>query len=83
MATTEEIVEALRDIDTVKIFFTDVNGRAMGLPVNPDNITAIIDPSLDYITHPDSDDLITVLKELSWFVLILYTLSFIQEVKHG
>ncbi|MFC1609407.1 glutamine synthetase family protein [Myxococcota bacterium] len=42
MASIEEIIELLRDIDSVKIFFTDLNGRPMGLPVNPEDIGLII-----------------------------------------
>lgn len=42
MANMDEIREKLRDVDSTKIFFTDLNGRIMSLPVNPENIDSII-----------------------------------------
>jgi len=37
-----DIVNQLEKTDFTKIFFTDLNGRIMNLPINPDNIESII-----------------------------------------
>ncbi len=41
MDNLEKIKEKLKGLDSTKIFFTDLNGRLMGLPVNPENIESI------------------------------------------
>ena len=42
MANLNEIKTQLESVESVKIFFTDLNGRIMSLPVNPDNIELIL-----------------------------------------
>jgi len=42
MAGLKKIVENLKQVDSAKIFFTDLNGRIMSLPVNPEDIVEII-----------------------------------------
>ena len=42
MANIKKIMEQLKELDSTKIFFTDLNGRLMSLPVNPENIKSII-----------------------------------------
>lgn len=42
MPAIEQIKEKLKHTDSTKIFFTDLNGRIMSLPVNPDNIESIM-----------------------------------------
>jgi len=42
MADIETIKENLKGVDSTKIFFTDLNGRIMSLPINPENIEKII-----------------------------------------
>jgi len=41
MASIREIKEKLKNTDSTKIFFTNLNGRLMSLPVNPDDIESI------------------------------------------
>jgi glutamine synthetase len=48
MAAIEEIVQQLKDTDATKIFFTDLNGRIMNLPINPDNIASIISNGIGF-----------------------------------
>ena len=40
MANIEEIRKKLKGMSSTKIFFTDLNGRIMNLPINPENIEA-------------------------------------------
>lgn len=42
MADLNKIKTQLECVESVKIFFTDLNGRIMSLPVNPDNIESIL-----------------------------------------
>lgn len=42
MADIKEIKEKLKDMESAKILFTDLNGRIMSLPVNPENIEQLI-----------------------------------------
>ena len=42
MASIEKIKPKLKDTDSTKIFFTDLNGRIMNLPVNPEIIDSIM-----------------------------------------
>jgi len=42
MAGIEEIKEKLKAMETTKILFTDLNGRIMSLPINPENIEELI-----------------------------------------
>ena len=38
----DDIQDRLKGLDTTKIFFTDLNGRLMSLPVNPDHMSRIL-----------------------------------------
>ena len=66
-----EIEEKLRGIDTTKIFFTDLNGRAMALPVNHENINSIVSKGIGFdgssvagiTTIDDSDRLLFPIPE--------------------
>ncbi len=42
MAGIEKIKEKLKGMETTKILFTDLNGRIMSLPINPENIEKLI-----------------------------------------
>ena len=42
MTNIKEIKEKLKDMESTKILFTDLNGRIMSLPVNPENIEMLI-----------------------------------------
>jgi glutamine synthetase len=42
MASIKQIQQKLKETTLTKIFFTDLNGRIMNLPINPDNIESII-----------------------------------------
>ena len=42
MYSLAEFKEKAKGVDFAKIFFTDLNGRIMSLPVNPDNLEAIV-----------------------------------------
>ncbi|RZB35219.1 MAG: glutamine synthetase [Desulfobacteraceae bacterium Eth-SRB1] len=42
MGSIEEIKEKLKNVETTKILFTDLNGRVMSLPINPENIEELI-----------------------------------------
>ena len=48
MANIKKIREQLKELDSTKIFFTDLNGRLMSLPVNPDNIESIISNGIGF-----------------------------------
>ncbi len=48
MATIEDINMALKGTTLTKIFFTDLNGRIMNLPVNPENIESIISDGIGF-----------------------------------
>ena len=48
MAVIEQIKEKLKHTDSTKIFFTDLNGRIMSLPVNPDNIEPIMQTGIGF-----------------------------------
>jgi glutamine synthetase len=48
MANVKEIRERLKNLDSTKIFFADLNGRLMSLPVNPDNIESIISNGIGF-----------------------------------
>jgi hypothetical protein len=41
MASIEHIIEKLKKTNLTKIFFTDLNGRIMNLPINPRNMTVV------------------------------------------
>ncbi|MBW2195908.1 MAG: glutamine synthetase [Deltaproteobacteria bacterium] len=66
-----EIEEKLRGVDTTKIFFTDLNGRAMALPVNHENINSIVSKGIGFdgssvagiTTIDDSDRLLFPIPE--------------------
>jgi glutamine synthetase len=42
MAGLKKIIDRLKKVDSAKIFFTDLNGRIMSLPVNPEDIGTIV-----------------------------------------
>ena len=44
----EQIEEALKNVDSTKIFFTDLNGREMALPVNGRNIRTILENGIGF-----------------------------------
>jgi len=48
MGSIEAIKKQLQGLDLTKIFFTDLNGRLMSLPVNPDNIESIISNGIGF-----------------------------------
>jgi len=48
MASIKEIKEKLKNTDSTKIFFTNLNGRLMSLPVNPDDIESIIEKGVGF-----------------------------------
>jgi len=48
MAGIEIIRQKLDDTDSTKIFFTDLNGRIMSLPINPENIESIISNGIGF-----------------------------------
>jgi glutamine synthetase len=48
MASIKEIKEKLKATDSTKIFFTNLNGRLMSLPVNPDDIESIIENGVGF-----------------------------------
>ena len=41
-------LEALKRMDSTKIFFTDLHGRIMSLPVNPENMESISDTGIGF-----------------------------------
>ena len=48
MATIERVKDKLKGTDSTKIFFTDLNGRIMSLPVNPEHIESIIEGGIGF-----------------------------------
>lgn len=48
MEQIERIKDRLKHLDFAKIFFTDLNGRLMGLPVNPDHIEKLIEKGVGF-----------------------------------
>jgi glutamine synthetase len=71
MATLKQMKEKLKDVDSAKIFFTDLNGRNRSLPVNPANMEFIIKKGIGFdgssvagiTTVDDSDRLLLPLQE--------------------
>jgi glutamine synthetase len=71
MPKIEDIVEQLKGTDSTKIFFTDLNGRLMSLPVNGNDIPEIIERGVGfdgssvagYATVENSDRLLFPLPE--------------------
>lgn len=71
MPTLKQIKEKLKNADSCKIFFTDLNGRHRSLPVNPQNIEGIIEGGVGFdgssiagiATIDDSDRLLFPLPE--------------------
>lgn len=66
MPSIEEIKQRLKETDSTKIFFTDLRGRLMSLPVNGEHIEAIIKDGIGFdgssiagmATVDDSDKLL-------------------------
>ncbi|MFC1829626.1 glutamine synthetase beta-grasp domain-containing protein, partial [Thermodesulfobacteriota bacterium] len=48
MANFDDIRRKLEEIDSTKIFFTDLNGRIMSLHINPENIDSIISNGIGF-----------------------------------
>jgi len=48
MVNIKDVKEKLKNTDSTKIFFTDLNGRLMSLPVNPDDIDFIIENGVGF-----------------------------------
>ena len=48
MAAIEQIKEKLEHTDSTRILFTDLNGRIMSLPVNPNNIEPIMQTGIGF-----------------------------------
>ena len=48
MASIKDIKQKLKETKLTKIFFTDLNGRIMNLPINPDNIESIISNGIGF-----------------------------------
>ncbi|MGD9383881.1 MAG: glutamine synthetase beta-grasp domain-containing protein, partial [Desulfobacterales bacterium] len=48
MLSIEDIKQKLKETKLTKIFFTDLNGRIMNLPINPDNIESIISNGIGF-----------------------------------
>ena len=71
MVRLKQIKEKLKNVDSAKIFFTDLNGRHRSLPVNPQNIEGIIVGGIGFdgssiagiATIDDSDRLLFPLPE--------------------
>ena len=71
MATLKQIKEKLKHVDSTKIFFTDLNGRHRGLPINPANIEPIIKKGIGFdgssiagiTTVDDSDRLLLPVRD--------------------
>ena len=71
MVRLKQIKEKLKNVDSCKIFFTDLNGRHRSLPVNPQNIEGMIDGGIGFdgssiagiATIDDSDRLLFPLPE--------------------
>ncbi len=71
MPRLKQIKEKLKNADSCKIFFTDLNGRHRSLPVNPQNIEGIIEGGVGFdgssiagiATIDDSDRLLFPLPE--------------------
>ncbi|UCG11142.1 MAG: glutamine synthetase [Deltaproteobacteria bacterium] len=71
MMKLNEIKAKVKEADSTKIFFTDLNGRHRSLPVNPENIEAIIEKGIGFdgssiagiTTVDDSDRLLLPVPE--------------------
>ncbi len=48
MPTREKIKESLINLDSAKIFFADLNGKIMSLPVNPEHIESISENGIGF-----------------------------------
>ncbi len=48
MANLADIKKALETVTSTKIFFVDLNGRVMSLPVNPDTIESILENGIGF-----------------------------------
>ncbi len=48
MGDFQETLEMLRQADATKIFFTDLHGRIMSLPVNPENMESICETGIGF-----------------------------------
>lgn len=48
MTHPKGIRDNLEDLDSVNILFTDLHGRIMGLPINPENIESILEKGIGF-----------------------------------
>ncbi len=48
MANIEELKQKLKGTIITKIFFTDINGKIMNLPINPENIESVISNGIGF-----------------------------------
>ena len=48
MAKIEEIKRRLNDVSTTKVFFVDLNGRVMSLPINPERIEQFMESGVGF-----------------------------------
>jgi glutamine synthetase len=48
MVDFKATIDALKKMDSTKIFFTDLHGRIMSLPVNPENMEAICEAGIGF-----------------------------------
>lgn len=76
MSSLSELVEQIKNLDAVKIFFTDLNGRLMNLPINSDDMGSIMEKGVGfdgssiagYATVDNSDRLLFPDPESYWIV---------------
>jgi len=48
MAEYAQFKESMSELDSVRIFFTDLNGRIMALPVNPEDMESIMEKGIGF-----------------------------------
>jgi len=48
MTERNQLKEKLKGLDSVNIFFTDLNGQIMGLPINPEDIETILEKGIGF-----------------------------------
>ena len=48
MASIKELKQKLKGTVITKIFFTDINGKIMNLPINPENIESVISNGIGF-----------------------------------
>jgi glutamine synthetase len=48
MGTPMQFKEKVKQLDAATIFFTDLNGKIMGLPINPDDLDSILEKGIGF-----------------------------------